>query len=60
MTTHENAKDPKDIGSTEIVKPDPKFQSFFSTIHPTTGVRKGPTVTNQAQVGQSTKANASA
>ena len=29
MTTHENAKDPKDIGGAEIVKPDPKFQSFF-------------------------------
>ena len=29
MSTHENAKDPKDLDGSEIMKPDPKFQSFF-------------------------------
>ena len=29
MSTHDDATDPKDLNGSEIMKPDPKFQSFF-------------------------------
>ena len=30
MSTHQDAKDLEDLDGPEIMKPDPKFQSFFS------------------------------
>ena len=32
MSTHDDATDPKDLNGSEIMKPDPKFQSFFDKL----------------------------
>ena len=41
MSTHEDAKDPKDLKGSESMKPDPEFQDFFPPPPPTTGIRVG-------------------
>ena len=40
MSTHDDAKDPKDLDSSHVMKPDPKFQNFFDTLV-NLGSRKG-------------------
>ena len=32
MSTHDDAKDPKDLAGSEVMKPDQKFQSFFDKL----------------------------
>ena len=32
MSTHEDAKDPKDLKGSESMKPDPEFQDFFDKL----------------------------